>query len=163
MVPFISFLLAFLLILFVEKSVNSKRTVTGYSRPHFMYFLTGILCVTFDIVVVLLPRSLRGGDKIAFGALMIAFATAGAFCVYTYFACSIRIDSDSIHIASLFRKKAKIAIEDIVRLKGIGFFRVLMIEDRNTGKYYFPCDSYNLNNCLDAMRREHPKVPMAKG
>jgi len=72
------------------------------------------------------------------------------------------VEPSSVLIASLFRKKARLAVEDIIQLKEIGFFRVLVIEGRNTGKYYFPCDAYNLGKFLAMMHSEHPEVFVAK-
>gem|GEM_PF-3728948 len=82
--------------------------------------------------------------------------------VYTYLGCSILVEPSSVLIASLFRKKARLAVEDIIQPKEIGFFRVLVIEGRNTGKYYFPCDAYNLGKFLAMMHSEHPEVFIAK-
>lgn len=162
MTVFISFLVAILLIFLVERTSNRKASGEGHIRPHVFYFATGVLCIIFDLMIIFLPHSTSGNDTIVFYTLIIVFAIAGIFCVYTYFGCSILIEPNSVLIASLFRKKARLAVEDIIQLKEIGFFRVLMIEGRNTGKYYFPCDAYNLEKFLTMMQREHPEVFSAR-
>ena len=138
MALFICFLVAFLSIFLVERTSNRKASGEGHIRPHVIYFATGVLCAIFDIVIIFLPGNTGGDDRTAFYALIAVFAIVGIFCVYTYFACSIYVEPGSVSIASLFRKKTRLAVEDIIQIKEIGFFRILSIEDRNTGRYYFP-------------------------
>jgi len=148
------FLVGVLLIFLVEKT-STRKTEEGHVRPHVIYCITGVLGIIFAITIFLLPSS---GHNTPFYILLIFSALAGALCIYTYFACSIDVSPDSISITSLFRKRTEVAIEDILRLKEVGSFRLLIIETRNTGNYYFPTDAYNMREFLAMMQREHPEV-----
>jgi len=110
---FISFIVAFLLIFLVERTSNRKASGEGHIRPHVFYFATGVFCAIFDMMIVFLPRSTSGNDMIAFYTLIVVFAIAGIFCVYTYLGCSIWVEPNSVLIASLFRKKTRLAAENI--------------------------------------------------
>jgi hypothetical protein len=147
--------LGVVLLIFLIERTSSRKTEEGHVRPHVIYGITGVLGIIFAITIFLLPSS---GHNTPFYILLIFGALAGALCIYTYVACSIDVSPDSISITSLFRKRTVVAIEDILRLKEVGFVRLLIIETRTTGNYYFPTDAYNMREFLTMMQREHPEV-----